>query len=174
MPQSTTTAAKGVALYDMDICVASFERRSQSSGKLVETSLNKAEDLDTNGTCAMRQLEIMKARCMELEKSAGENKKNLEEALQAMERQRLEAQTGQAKLQLAALALVHQAELVRQYSELHEHVCGDHLDMQKKLLEQTKAYDRVQEDFRIAKHTIVEERRRHLHELEVSLERIKL
>ncbi|TFK78334.1 hypothetical protein K466DRAFT_570904 [Polyporus arcularius HHB13444] len=150
----------------MDVPLVNLGPTDSGSLQLKDSVGNTPEEPQVRLASALAELADLKARYMQLEKSADVDKKYVEQTHEAIHREHLAAERAAANREVALSELARQAESLRALSAAHKYVCDEYLAMQKKVLEQAKAYDRVQDELCAAKRTILDERARHLNELE--------
>ncbi len=167
VPPCTISGLQATSLLGMDVPLVNLGPTDSGSLQLKDSVGNTPEEPQVRLTSALAELADLKARYTQLEKSADVDKKYVEQTREAIHRERLAAERAAANREVALSELARQAESLRALSAAHKYVCDEYLAMQKKVLEQAKAYDRVQDELRAAKRTILDERARHLNELEV-------
>ncbi|KAI0693042.1 hypothetical protein C8T65DRAFT_744885 [Cerioporus squamosus] len=166
LQRSAITTIEHIKLHERGIYIGSLEQWDWMSAEHIELLRQQVQDREARLSSAMHELQLAEACILKMRASTNEDKKALAEAGQVVERQCLELQQGQVKLQCATSELARQAGAFHKYTEASKHVCEDHLIIQNKLYRREKDYDRVEEELRAAKCALAEERQRHLEEIE--------
>ncbi len=167
VPRSTISGLQATSLPAMDVRLVDLGPTDSGSLQLKDSVGNSPEDPQVRLASALAELSDLKARYMQLEKSADVDHKPVEHTREAIQRERLAAERAAANLEAARSALDQQTQSFRALGAAHKYVCDEYLAMQKKVLQQGKAYDHLQDELRASKRTILDERARHLNELEV-------
>ncbi|TFK77922.1 hypothetical protein K466DRAFT_571171 [Polyporus arcularius HHB13444] len=147
VPRSTISGLQATCLLAMDVPLVDLGPTDSRSLQLKDSVGNTPEH-------------------PQLQKSADVDKKCVEHTREAIQTERLAEERAAANLAAALSALDQQTQSFRALGGAHKYVCDEYVAMQKKVLEQGKAYDRLQDELRAAKRTILDERARHLNELE--------
>ncbi len=167
MPRSTISGLQATCLLAMDVPLVDLGPTDSGSLQLKDSVGNTPEHPQVRLASAPAELADLKGRYTQPQKSADVDKKCVEHTREAIQTERLAEERAAANLAATLSALDQQTQSFRALGGAHKYVCDEYVAMQKKVLEQGKAYDRLQDELRAAKRTILDERARHLNELEV-------